>query len=312
MASSPERMPPRSRRANVEVSPSEVDAGADLNVKLSCVPAEDLRGRTLSIKDENGALVEGIDAPQADAQPNDVLELLVKAPIRPGPYTWLATSPANAEGGNSSEEIATSFSFTVKPHATRLVVWGVPSAVETGQKFGIKVGVKCACECGPDDWAIEIRDHDTKTLATARPSGEPWPGTDALYTAELELTAPDAEGLHQWEARFPATALGTHSDCTASFGVRVVTAAECRLTVVAVDMESKAPVSGAKVVVHPYRTSTDERGVAELNVPKGKFRLFVSGRNYLPFRSDGEATEEVTIRAELVPDVGPSDADIWS
>jgi hypothetical protein len=305
-------MPPRSKRVNVEVSPSEVDAGADLNVKLSCVPAGALRGRTLSIKDENGALVGGVDVTHAEAQPDDVLEVLVKAPIRPGPHTWLATHAASAQPGDSPEEIAAPFSFTVKPHATRIVVWDVPSAIESGQKVGIKVGVKCACECRPDDWAIEVRDHDKKTLATARLNVEPWPGTDALYVAELELTAPDAEGLYQWEARFPATGLSTHGECTAGFGVRVVMPAECRLTVVAVDMESRAPVSGAKVVVHPYRTRTDEHGVAELKVPKGKFRLFVSGRNYLPFRSDGEATKEVTIRAELAADVGPSDADVWS
>ena len=41
------------------------------------------------------------------------------------------------------------------------------------------------------------------------------------------------------------------------------------------------PVKGAKVVVHPYKAFTDERGVAEVRVPKGEYRLVVSGTNYL-------------------------------
>ena len=297
----------------VEVSPSEVDAGADLKVKLSCVPAADLRGKTLLIKDDKAALVEGIEIARSEADGNDQLELLVKAPVKPGVHTWQAVCSGAGSSRTAPEDVVTSFSFTVNPHATRIVVWGAPSAIECGQKFSVKLGVKCSCACRPDGWTIEVRDHGQKTLANVRPGDAPWPGTDALYYADVELTAPDTEGLYEWEGRLSATALDiAHSECSATFGVRVVPTAECRLTVVAVDMESQAPVSGAKVVVHPYRTSTDERGVAEMSVPKGTFRLFVSGRNYLPFRSDGEATRDVTIRAELAADVGPSDADVWS
>jgi hypothetical protein len=84
------------------------------------------------------------------------------------------------------------------------------------------------------------------------------------------------------------------------------------LTVVAVDVESHAPVEGAKVVLHPYRTFTDERGVAEVRVPQGEYRLFVSGKKYFPFRSECDIEADVTIRAELALDRELSDADIWS
>jgi hypothetical protein len=297
---------------SVEVSPSEVDAGADLKVKLSCVPPADLRGKTLLIKDDEAALVDGVEIARSEEGGDDALELLVKAPVKPGRHSWQAVCAAAGSSRTAPEGVVT-FSFTVNPHATRIVIWGAPSAVECGQKFSAKLGVKCSCACRPDGWVIEVRDHGKRTLATVRPGDAPWPGTDALYYADVELTAPDAEGLYEWEGRLPATALDSaHSECSATFGVRVVPAADCRLTVVAVDIESQAPIMGAKVVVHPYRTSTDERGVAEISVPKGKFRLFVSGRNYLPFRSDGEATKDVTIRAELAADVGPSDAEVWS
>jgi hypothetical protein len=293
---------------NVEVSPSEVDAGGDLNLKVSCVSAGVLPTRTLLIKDEDDALVTSVDLDEG----SETRELRVKAPIRPGAHTWRGVYSAAAKADASDEETAP-FSFTVKPHSTRVVVWDTPSAIECGEKFSIKVGVKCSCECRPNGWVIEVRDHDKKALATALPGDDPWPGTDALYYTEAALTAPETEGLYAWEARISATGLAiAHTECVAGFGLRVVPAAECRLTVIAVDMESQTPVEGAKVVVHPYRARTDERGLAEVKIAKGKFRLFVSGQNYLPFRSDGEATSDLTIRAELALDVGLSDADVWS
>ena len=76
-------------------------------------------------------------------------------------------------------------------------------------------------------------------------------------------------------------------------------------------MESQKPVEGAKVVVHPYEAFTDKCGVAEVRLPRGGYRLFVSGRKYFPFRSDGEMSKDVTIRAELTLDLEISDADVW-
>jgi hypothetical protein len=202
---------------------------------------------------------------------------------------------------------------TVTPHRTPVVVWDAPSAIECRETFSMKLGVKCSSECRPDGWALEVRDHDGKDLARATLSAEPWPGTTAVYYAEIDLTAPDTEGLYTWEATAPAAGLDTpHAECIVGFGVRVVATPECLLTVVAVDRESQDPVKGATVAVHPYRAFTDERGVAEVEVPKGEYRLFVSGKKYFPFRSDRDVSTDMTILAELAADPRLSDADIWS
>ncbi len=300
---------------SVEASPSEVDAGADLTLKgkVTCSPAGDLRGTTLLIMDQDGALAESIELTEFDGETNETSEVVVKAPVRPGAYTWLAVCPAHAKAGISHEETSAPFSFTVKPHSTRVVVWDGPSAIECGEKFSVKLGVKCSSECRPDGWAVEVRDHDGKKQATATLSNDPWPGTAGLYYTEVDLSAPDTEGLYAWEAKAPAAGLDIpHAECIASFGVRVVPTPECLLTVVAIDVESQTPVKGAKVVVHPYKAFTDERGVAEVRVPKGEYRLFVSGKKYFPFRSDGDMKADVTIRAELALDLELSDADVWS
>ena len=297
----------------VEVSPSEVDAGADttLQGKVSCSPPGDLRGKTLLIKDQDGASVKSIELTEFDGEVNETSEFVVKAPLRPG--TWVVVCPEDAAGGVSHEETSAPFSFTVRPHSTRVVVWDAPSAIECGKKFSIKFGVKCSSECRPDGWVLEVRDHDSKKLARSTLSDDAWPDTAALYYREVELTAPDAEGLYQWEARAPGAGPDIpHTECVATFSVRVVPTPECVLTVEAIDVENRTPVKGAKVVVHPYRAFTNERGLAAVSVPKGEYRVFVSGKNYFPFRSDCEVTTDTTIRAELALDLELSDADIWS
>ena len=201
----------------------------------------------------------------------------------------------------------------IKPHHTRVIVWDVPSTVECSEKFRVKLGVKCSAECQPNGWTVEVHDHNGKEWVTATLHSEAWPGTSALYHTEVELGAPDTEGLYTWSAKAPGDGLGVpHAESIAPFGVRVVPTPECLLTVVAIDMQSQIPVKGAKVVAHPYKTSTDEHGVAEIRLPKGDYRLFVSGKKYFPFRSECDIKADVTIRAELSLDRELSDADIWS
>jgi hypothetical protein len=204
----------------------------------------------------------------------------------------------------------------MEAHATRIVVWDTPAAVECGAALRLKVGVKCAAECRAAGWRVAIRDAEGRSVTSAAVGDVPWPGTAAVYYAELELRAPDTAGLHAWEAALEPAAAAidrpAHAAASTQFQLRAVPAPECVVKVVAVDAASRTPVRGARVVVHPYRAVTDAEGVAELRVPKGAYRLFVSGRDYFPFRSDGEFSADVTIRAELDIDRGPSDAELWS
>ena len=84
------------------------------------------------------------------------------------------------------------------------------------------------------------------------------------------------------------------------------------MTVIAVERETQNPVPGARVVVHPFRAVTDPDGVAEMDLPRGRYRLFVSGEGFLPRRLEGELSDDMTVRAELDVDREPSDAEVWS
>ncbi len=220
---------------------------------------------------------------------------------RPLDASRVEGSPGEAEAGGD------------KPHDARVVVWDTSAAIERGKRFAVRLGVTCSARCRTAGWLVEVRDHAGEKRTTATLGDDPWPGTDALHHAEVALVAPDAEGLHTWTATAltdgPAAA---HTGGAARFGVRVVSAPACLLTVVATDAASRTPVAGAKVVAHPYRAVTDERGVAELRVAAGEYRLFVSGKSYIPFRFDGAVKADTTIRAELAHDRELSDADIWS
>ena len=129
--------------------------------------------------------------------------------------------------------------------------------------------------------------------------------------AQAELEDREQPGAYH-RIRFarpgPSTALGAgpgsdvgipHAEGSISFGVRVVSHPEFLVTVETVDKVSQTPLRGARVVMHPYKAVTDERGVAEVRVAKGAYKLFVSQTGYLTFGLSVEVTADMTARAEL-------------
>src|SRR5262249_44647025 len=145
-----------------------------------------------------------------------------------------------------------------------------------------------------------IYDQQAAQVATGTLSGDPWPGTTGVYAAEVELEAPAREGLYMWSAKGPESDAGPpHTEGSVGFGVRVVSTPEYLVRVEAVDEVTQTPLRGARVVMHPYRAVTDERGVAEVRVAKGVYKLFVSQTKYVTFGLPVEVTADMTARAEL-------------
>ena len=213
-----------------------------------------------------------------------------------------------ADAAEFDAEINDSGELPVTSHTTHAVVWDIPPAIGVGERFRIKVGIKCSSECDLTNRSFEIYDHAGTRVATGALSGDRWPGTTSLYFADVELEAPPTEGLYTWSVKDPSTGLGVgsgsdagipHAESSISFGVRVVSHPEYLVTVEAIDQISQTPLVGARVVVHPYRAVTDERGVAEVRVTKGAYKLFVSQTRYLTFALPLEVDADMTARAEL-------------
>jgi hypothetical protein len=208
---------------------------------------------------------------------------------------------SNGEAPEASEPVVNA---PVAPHTTDVVVWDIPSAVVAGERFRIKVGIKCSDECDLTKSDFEIHDHEGTRVATGTLTGDRWPGTTGLYVAEVELEAPAAEGLYTWSVNMPGSdGEIPHAEGSTSFGVRVVSHPDYLVTVEAFDRESQQPLSAARVVMHPYKAVTDEHGRAEVRVAKGTYTLFVSQTRYLTFGLPIEVTADMTARAEL--DVEP-------
>ena len=210
----------------------------------------------------------------------------------------------------------------ITPHTMSVVAWEIPSAIVVGERFRIIVGIKCPAECPLTNKDFGVYDHEGTPIATGTLSVDCWPGTTGLHAAEVELEAPSGEGLYSWSVRSPSTLLGAgpstmlgagpgsdvgipHAEGSISFGVRVVNHPEYLVRVETVDTVSHTPLSGARVVMHPYRAVTDERGVAEVRVAKGAYRLFVSQSRYLTFGLPVEVDADMTARAELALEPAP-------
>ena len=286
----------------VDVSPGVVDAGAEMTLrgKVSCSPPCDLRGHTLLVKDEAGGDAGSIELTEFDGETNRTNEVVLKAPVTAGRHTWSALCPAVAKGGTSYIEASTAISFTVTPHTTYVAAWDIPSSIVVRERFKIKVGIKCSNGCRLANSDFGVYDHEGTQTAVGTLTDECWPGTAGLYVAEIELEAPASEGLYTWSVKRPQSSLGIpHAEGSSDIGVRVVGHPEYLVTIETVDKATQTPLSGARVVMHPYRVVADEHGVARVQVAKGAYKLFVSQTSYLTLGLPVDVAADMTARVEL-------------
>ena len=287
---------------------AELDAGTDiaLKVRLSCSSGCDLGGKIVKIIPQDGVVNE-TELVTFDGTGNETDEFAVKAPIEPGEYTWTAVFPAQEKEGILHEQSSTPLSFIVKPHSTSIAVWDVPSPVAFGDKFRIKVGVKCSAECELKDKQVEVFDHDGRKVASGALGGAPWSDTRALYWREVGLEAPGEEGHYVWRVESPKRGVDlSHEESSCSFSFTTGRPPEHPVTVEVIEQDTKAPLRRADVLLRPesgfpYRGLTDESGVAKVEVPQGEYTLLVSkGKDYTTFRTTLEVSGDVTVKAELV------------
>ena len=294
--------------------PIEIDAATEmeLTLRVACTPPRELRGLTVQFLDGNGKQVGQAELGEfdGDAYPG---ELVLKAPQHAGVHTWTAVLPAHTRDQTEYEAEATQFSFRVKTHTATVLVWDVPPAVVAGEAFTFKVGVKCSAGCRLENWRCVVKDQAGIALTSGVLGSEPWNGTAAVYYAEVAARAPVETGLHQWTISAPSTdAAGLpHQDGAARLSVRSVSKPDYVVAVEAVDRATQTPIRGAHVAMHPYRATTGVDGIAQIHVPKGKYRVLISGPKHIPYGVDTDVTADTLIRAELDLDEAPADYSWW-
>jgi hypothetical protein len=302
------------RKCAVEISPGEVDAGAELTftVRVSCPHGCDLRGQSVSIWARDGTELARAELTELDGEASVTSALVLRAPLEAGEHVYRVVLAAQEKDGVLHEETSTELSFAAKAHAASVNVWGLPSAIAAGERFSLKVGVKCSAGCKLTGRQLSIFDDEGAQVGAGSLLDDIWPGTSALYFADVEAEAPLTTGDHRWQVRIPGSDSGVpHAAGSFTFAVKVVSPPDHEVTVEAFDGEKQTPIAGAHVLLHPYRAVTDERGVAKLKVAKGRYQLFVSGFNYIAYENIIDVAADVTTRAQLAAEPEEQEDHRW-
>lgn len=307
-------MPPFHAKGMTET----VDAGiaVPLILRLAADRVPDASGLLAAILDDDGAeLAAAAFVAQVDGW-HVTAPITLRAPTAPGDYAWRALLRAEASGEPDEEAevfAVQTMRFAVCTHVLHAVVWDMPSAVESGNRATMRVGLRCSAGCCAAGWSFTLRNDKGQVVAKGTAGATPWPGTSALHHAEVAFTAPEAEGIHLWtvEGHAPDTEQ-PHAAQLAEIRLRTVPAARHTLRVRAIDAQTGLPIPRAKVVVHPYRTTTGSNGEATLSLAEGDYTVFVSGKTYFAYRSQGRIDGDLSITAELYLDRDFSEADAWA
>jgi hypothetical protein len=300
--------------------PADVAVGSDieLRVRVSCSEGCDLDGLHIEVTAPDDTLSsvrlsgrEGADAAGAIA---------FKAPQTVGQHAWSVAFPVQQIAGIHHEASSASVCIRTKPHATSLAVWDLPTHAVTGQRFTIKVGAKSSADCPLVGQEIEICDETGSVAGRATLQGSPWPGTSGLYWTEVELRAPSNDGLSSWSARLAPVELGSaHDETSSQFHVAVVRPSEHTVTVKVIETvtvkviekESAAPVGDVLVRLGAYRGVTDQSGLAQIRVGKGRYDLHIWKVGYEAPARTVDVDDDLAVEIEAVA-LPPEDPDaLW-
>lgn len=285
----------------------EVDAGTDITLDVRIEgPQDRLQGSWVSIRNH-----EDVEQLQVSLKPSDDEEddayvsdgIVVAAPRTVGEHVYRAVIVAPDKEGKLQELVSGEVRFAVRPHAAVLNVWDLPSAIVAGERFKFMVGVKCSAGCGLAGHGLRVLDREGVQVRAANLSQEVWPDTDALHYVEVEAEAPRSAGSHAWEIRTADWDCELpHAGGAAALMLKVVNPPDCEVTVEVRDREQQTPIAGAIVVMHPYRATTGENGVATLKVSKGTYDIMVSGPKCVSLSIAKAVTADTSIQIELDED----------
>lgn len=285
----------------VDVSPQEVDAGGQFSLTVIVSGLrQDLKRPHVVVCDGDGDVLTSADLRPEESGALTSGEIIIAAPRTVGPYAWRVKVLATAKAGAARELAAADVRFAVVPHTLDLNVWDVPAVVVAGRKLKFQAGIRCWSACAMGGQILRVADVQGRQLAAGKFGDERWPETEAIYAAEVELAAPAAVGQYDWEITAAACNLDLpHAPARQQMAIRVVNPPDCVVTVEVRDRETKAPLSNARVVLNPYRATTDADGIARVPVAKGQYDLLVARGKYTPVSMPINVRSDLFTSAEL-------------
>jgi hypothetical protein len=185
-------------------------------------------------------------------------------------------------------------------HETSLAVWDVPSPVVAGRRATLKVGIACACGCDLTGTRIDVYDEAGERVGGGDITSGTWPATDALYWTACDVAAPASEGEHDWDIR--ATVPGASHGHLATVHRFVASGPpEHRVTLEVIDKGSGAPVGGVELRLGRFRATTDDAGVAHVEVARGSYEVCAWKIGYDLLSTTVIVSSDETTHLEVTP-----------
>ena len=192
-------------------------------------------------------------------------------------------------------------------HRTSLAVWDVTSPVVARCTASLKAGIACSCGCSFAGTPLDVYNESGVRVGGAVAGAEPWSGTQALYWASIDVTAPDVEGDHIWTVRGGAPTVPhegrtapPHEPATFTHRFVVSRGGEHGVTVAVVERGSGAPIPGVELRMGMFKATTSDAGTALLHVPRGTYDVVAWKIGYDVQSQPAHVGADCLVQLELV------------
>jgi hypothetical protein len=185
-----------------------------------------------------------------------------------------------------------------REHNTSLAVWDLTSPVIVGRRATIKVGIACPSECDLSGTSVDVYNEAGARVGGGTLGPAAWPATTALYWAELEVAGPEAEGDHSWSIH-ATTPEPTHGHPTSVVRFVACRPPDHRVTLEAIDKDSGLPLGGVELRLGSFRGTTNDVGIAHVDVPAGTYALSAWKLGYDLVSSTADVVGDVTIHLDV-------------
>jgi hypothetical protein len=197
----------------------------------------------------------------------------------------------------------------VPSHETGLAVWDLASPVVAGRRAALKVGAACSRGCDLRGTAIAVLTETGRKVGSGTLGPTPWPGTNALYWAELDVAAPDTEGTYSWALQATAPE-PPHERVSSRLCFVAVNPPEHRVTIKVVERQTGAPVDAVELRFGVFRAATNEAGDAQVEVPGGTYDVTAWKIGYEILSSRADVAADMSIQLEVAAAADP-DQPYW-
>jgi hypothetical protein len=182
-------------------------------------------------------------------------------------------------------------------HDTSLAVWDLSSPLVVGRRPTLKVGLSCTSGCNLSGTPVEVYNDAGERIGAGTLGSALWPATASLYWAELDLAAPEREGDLSLDIHAKPTM--PHAEATSGVTFVVSRPPEHRVTLHLIDKISGAPLAGVELRLGRFRATTDDAGIAYVEVPGGTYEVGAWKNGYQVLSQTAAIASDTTVHVEL-------------